>query len=401
MGKKIRLSLLLLTVALLSGCCMKHEWKEASCTEPKTCVKCGETEGEALGHTWVEATCEEPKHCSVCGLTEGEALGHKFTEVNYQQPATCTVCGKTEGEPLQADFEKYGLECNAVLNQIYDSPFACYNDESKTTIAKTIFSNYKIFDADEEHPGKDGYEWRTVDVAICFYDENAQKYGWKYGQSFEDYYNIVDHDESSEYDDNGIGHFTVNYKGDQYSECEEQTVWKDNRIKRPVGLVSLTEEVLVPKNYDGYVYGIRNSQIPWEDGQYIFDLDNTDTIFFRFANLDDIKQTENQEVNLTQDEVLMIMNHLCTFYVEYIQMYAEKPEEVISFFDFNGNGNIDNAEEFSAIMMWIQDNYDNDDHSITEENTSKLVVDYLAGEIQLPDHLYNPVEANTNSSNTD
>lgn len=44
---------------------MSHEWKEATCAEPKTCAKCGETEGEALGHTWVEATCEEPKHYSV------------------------------------------------------------------------------------------------------------------------------------------------------------------------------------------------------------------------------------------------------------------------------------------------------------------------------------------------
>lgn len=74
-----------------------HSWKDATCTKPKTCNVCGETEGEALGHTWVEATCTTPKTCSVCGTTEGEALGH--TEVSIPPvPPTCTEAGKTEGK---------------------------------------------------------------------------------------------------------------------------------------------------------------------------------------------------------------------------------------------------------------------------------------------------------------
>ena len=32
-----------------------HEWKEATCLEPKTCGSCGETEGTALGHGATEA----------------------------------------------------------------------------------------------------------------------------------------------------------------------------------------------------------------------------------------------------------------------------------------------------------------------------------------------------------
>lgn len=98
---------------MLAGCGHEHTWSEATCTEPKTCSECGETEGEPLGRTWVEASCAEPKHCSVCGETEGKPLEHTLTEANYQQAATCEVCGETVGEPLQADFEKFGLECNA------------------------------------------------------------------------------------------------------------------------------------------------------------------------------------------------------------------------------------------------------------------------------------------------
>ena len=65
-----------LLAASLAGCCMKHEWAEATCTEPKKCVKCGETEGVANGHKWKAATCTTPKTCETCGKTEGEALGH-------------------------------------------------------------------------------------------------------------------------------------------------------------------------------------------------------------------------------------------------------------------------------------------------------------------------------------
>ena len=59
--------ILLICIVLLVGCggsktqTCKHEWKEATCTEPKTCSKCGETDGEVLGHNWQEATCTDPK----------------------------------------------------------------------------------------------------------------------------------------------------------------------------------------------------------------------------------------------------------------------------------------------------------------------------------------------------
>ena len=85
---------------LLTGCCLSHEWKEATCTTPKICVKCEKTEGEALGHEWQEATCTEPKTCSVCGETEGEALGHEWKEATCTEAKTCSVCGETEGKAL-------------------------------------------------------------------------------------------------------------------------------------------------------------------------------------------------------------------------------------------------------------------------------------------------------------
>ena len=117
---------------MLTGCCISHEWKEATCTEPKICCKCGETEGEPLAHT--------------------------LTEADYQQAATCEVCGVTVGEPLQAEFEKYGLTCNTELDTNYPYLIPCY-DERYTTEGQVSFSDYEVFDSDETHEAAEGYEW--------------------------------------------------------------------------------------------------------------------------------------------------------------------------------------------------------------------------------------------------
>ena len=101
MQKKLSIVALFLVLTLvLTGCACKHEWTEATCTLPKTCQKCEETEGEALGHTWVDADCVTPKTCSVCAETEGEALGHTFVDADCVTPKTCSVCAATEGEAL-------------------------------------------------------------------------------------------------------------------------------------------------------------------------------------------------------------------------------------------------------------------------------------------------------------
>lgn len=131
MKKKTILLFSLLMCVVLSGCCLSHEWYTASCTAPKTCVKCQKTEGEPLEHTWVDAACETPKTCQVCDAVEGEPLGH--TPGEWEQisldPITlvrervkhCTVCEalvEEETETLTTLYEdgKFLLTCQ----QFYD-----------------------------------------------------------------------------------------------------------------------------------------------------------------------------------------------------------------------------------------------------------------------------------------
>ena len=281
---------------MFTGCCMNHEWKEATCIEPKTCAECGKTEGEALEHTWVEATCAEPKHCSVCGEQEGEPLKHTWveatcveakhcsvcgeiegeplehmlTEANYQQAAVCEVCGETVGEPLQADFEKYGMACNAELDVMRKLVVNCDVDSSYIATGTITFSDYDIFASDDTHNALEGYEWRAVTITTVFDDDNARNYGVHQGFSFTDYYNVVLLEDE----------FVVNYNGVDYAEfdLDAETLqhgWEDPGI--------LTYKIRcyfrVPVGYDGIV--IYSTSDNGDKEGYVNEIVDENTVFFR------------------------------------------------------------------------------------------------------------------------
>ena len=89
-----------------------HKWVDATCTTPKTCTVCGETEGEMLAHTeeiipgkaatCTEAGLTEGKKCSVCGeilvAQEEIAVLEHTEEIIPGKAATCTETGLTEGK---------------------------------------------------------------------------------------------------------------------------------------------------------------------------------------------------------------------------------------------------------------------------------------------------------------
>lgn len=107
---KSKLSKIIIIVIIIALCfgfyegfiVCHHDWKEATCTTPKTCSKCGKTEGESLSHKWQQATCTKPKTCERCGETDGNALGHKegnwetvsVASINEsgQDVKKCTIC---------------------------------------------------------------------------------------------------------------------------------------------------------------------------------------------------------------------------------------------------------------------------------------------------------------------
>ena len=89
MKKKIALLLVLAAALSLCACGHQHSWADATCTEPKTCTECGESEGEPLGHdafwnvTRVSSLLEEGEEgliCFRCGeVLETRSLEKKST----------------------------------------------------------------------------------------------------------------------------------------------------------------------------------------------------------------------------------------------------------------------------------------------------------------------------------
>ncbi len=135
----------------LLGCGHEHVWKEATCTEPKTCSECGETEGEALGHDWKEATCTEPMTCARCGDTQGDPNPHS-TDMGI-----CQTCGKAinfdtfkqfSDEISKIKASDNGIMVNAkTLDGMYNGATKIYT-ETITAIDsyQKIYDNYKDYE---------------------------------------------------------------------------------------------------------------------------------------------------------------------------------------------------------------------------------------------------------------
>lgn len=171
----ILLPVLILAVALLTGCCLSHEWQEATCEAPKTCAKCGETEGEALGHVWQEATCEAPKTCSVCAATEGEKLAHEMTWAPVMNDyslmtGTCALCGAAEEAAM--DWEAVAMDLVLGIWKDDTSTLEVLADGTATLSidGQTFNFNWNYLDTYEPYPG--------YDVLMLRYDFNLVEGGY-------------------------------------------------------------------------------------------------------------------------------------------------------------------------------------------------------------------------------
>lgn len=231
---------------------LAHSWVDATCTAPKTCSVCGGTEGEPLAHSWVDATCTAPKTCSVCGGTEGEALPHTLSEANYQSPAVCSACGEAVGDPLTPAFESSELDVSnfklAELGVTYDYHGLAWDDYSVAQTNHLTFENYRAFPSDDAYPAKDGYEWRSVHYHFLCDDPSVQTLGWMVWYGGYDYYSGSELTMPiGEYAD-----FTVNYNGLDY-ECRSTCVVEQEWISRAAVDCDIEFIVQVPVGYDGIV----------------------------------------------------------------------------------------------------------------------------------------------------
>lgn len=303
-----------LCLCLLTGCGCEHEWQEAGCTSPKICTKCEEVEGEALGHNWREATCAEPKtctvcaltegdvlshswvevscaapkHCSLCALTEGDALPHTWQEANYQRPQSCTVCGAQEGLPLPADFEVSGLVCNMEVNTAYPYHSCTDRNPSLSVNGTAIVRDYRIFESDDTHAAKEGYEWRSVQVEVSFDAENAKDNGVRLNCWIEDYYDVDEWKKSICLLNNADMTYSIQYMGEEteiYCVIENYywSGWVDDILT-----YYQTMYFQVPVGYDGVVLAFLDaSTLPKNSTNHaktpVSEVADENSLFFRLS----------------------------------------------------------------------------------------------------------------------
>ncbi len=82
----------------------KHDFSDASCTQPRICKSCGESEGEPLGHSGGTADCQSRAKCEICGEEYGDAGDHKGGNATCNVRAECEVCGTQYGKYGECDF---------------------------------------------------------------------------------------------------------------------------------------------------------------------------------------------------------------------------------------------------------------------------------------------------------
>ncbi len=188
-----------------------HEWTPATCTAPKTCSKCGVTEGDVLPHTEetipaVDATCSTPgatkgKKCSVCGEilvaptpTEIDPSKHTYSEdwtsTEEEHYKVCTGCSAESAHIPHLDANTDGI-CDTCKYVIEEIPEILYYNVTFKALAFGVFQDVR-----------DGFDPIIIKVAqnTAMTEENLkalaavrfQGYGFKAWYTDEEFANEFD-----------------------------------------------------------------------------------------------------------------------------------------------------------------------------------------------------------------
>ncbi len=169
----IRTALLILTVIaallILAACTgdteCKHEWKDATCTAPKTCTLCAATEGEPLAEhsfgeweTVTEATCTakgEKRRTCACGEFETEEikkLMHDTVTHDKKEP-TCTEDGHEMYLTCKnCDFTTYRKISARHKYEAVESAPTCTKNGSITYTCSVCGDSYVVTEDEDHNP---------------------------------------------------------------------------------------------------------------------------------------------------------------------------------------------------------------------------------------------------------
>lgn len=267
MKKWICLLLAAASLFALSACGHQHTWQAASCTAPKTCAECGETEGEPLGHSPTEATYWAPSVCSVCGEQLAEKLVPDFEQCGFQVIDVKDLPTENVFTDSQGEGDNHYFECSGL-------PYRTGGSSGPAQAFGYIaLKNREIFDSDETHPAAPGYEWRSYEFELLFPRNDI---GYRIAFSDDDYYDVKGRDDSAR----GL-RYTVNWQGEEYPDCMRVVTYSESQeTSFPIDdsssllgwLHSCYVSIRVPVGYDGAVFCFRDSRHNFQPGMHITDL---------------------------------------------------------------------------------------------------------------------------------
>ena len=194
-----------------------HAYAEATCTAPKTCNVCGDTQGEALGHdmgqweTTKEATCMETggkrRDCSHCDYFETDvisATGHSYNAV-----VTDPTC-------IEQGYTTHTCHCGDTYVDTYvgalDHSFTDYKSNNDATCTVDGTETAKCDRCEETHTRTEegsatGHSHTAIVTAPTCLTEGYTTHTCACGDSYKDAY--VD----------ALGHSFTDYKSNNNATC--------------------------------------------------------------------------------------------------------------------------------------------------------------------------------------
>ena len=255
--------LLVLLACSLTACDCKHEWKDATCTEPQTCKVCASTKGDVLAHSVVEATYQMGEHCASCGELFGEPILSEFvrTGKSYQTVDLTVAQGKVYTYVTGRDNYTKSANCDVKVKWAvpmepelgtHSTAIRCYVPEGVLPEVVSVKDIHSIME------NLDGYTWRGIKADINFGSTGTGNLIWGY----EDFYELTQYDKDAVRTQRESGAacatsaFSVNMNGETYDQCQLVSfAFADNSG------VELYAFYRVPDGYDGCVFSCIDSRI--------------------------------------------------------------------------------------------------------------------------------------------
>ena len=116
-------------------------------------------------------------------------------------------------------------------------------------------SDYRVFEADDAMPRREGFEWRVMTLRTSTKDLDGS--GLRLSLLVTDAYNVRLHHASKLQDSSGMYVYTVLYNG----SLTDYTIWWTKTDDDNKGTSTWTFTASVPVGYDGVVVGVKNADV--------------------------------------------------------------------------------------------------------------------------------------------